>query len=50
MVCDQVLFLTMIVMDRALYTWYRSDYICEDDDDGQARVQTSASWMWKAGP
>lgn len=44
-----VLFLTMIVMDRALYTWYRSDYICEDDDedDGQARVQTSASWMWK---
>ena len=42
----------MIVMDRALYTWYRSDYICEDDDedDGQARVQTSASWMWKVGP
>ena len=42
----KVIFLTMIVLDRALYTWYRSDYICEDDE-GQFRFRTSSSWVWK---
>ncbi|CAJ1339966.1 unnamed protein product [Effrenium voratum] len=37
-----VLFLMMIVVDRALYTWYRCDHIREDECG-----QVKDSWTWK---
>ena len=41
---SEVLFLMMIVVDRALYTWYRCDHIREDECG-----QVKDSWTWKAG-